>query len=69
MDGFEVERERYRQELDDCRRRLVSYQSRRGGVFGFIDEHAKKRKALREVEGGALATLAREDAGTYKIAA
>lgn len=52
MDGFEVERERYRQELDDCRRRLVSYQSRRGGVFGFIDEHAKKRKALREVEGG-----------------
>ncbi len=69
MDGFEVERERYRQELDDCRRRLVSYQSRRGGVFGFIDEHAKKRKALREVGGGALATLAREDAGTYKIAA
>jgi hypothetical protein len=54
--------------LDGYRRRLVSYQSRQGGVFGFADELAEKRKTLRDVEE-ALATSAREDARTDKIAA
>ncbi|WP_092719878.1 hypothetical protein [Rhizobium multihospitium] len=54
--------------LDGYRRRLVSHQSRQGGVFGFADELAEKRKTLRDVEE-ALATSAREDARTDKIAA
>ncbi|MCZ7497444.1 DEAD/DEAH box helicase family protein (plasmid) [Aminobacter sp. SR38] len=50
LDGFEEERERYRQRLAEYQRRLSSYQSRQGGAFAFADELAEKRKALREVE-------------------
>lgn len=50
LDGFELERERYRQRLEEYRHRLASYQSRQGGTFAFADELAEKRQALREVE-------------------
>jgi len=68
LDGFEAERERYRQRLEEYRRRLTSYQSRQAGEFGFADELADKRRKLREVEE-ALAASAREDAEPAKAAA
>lgn len=61
LDGFEEERERYCQRLEEYQRRLISYQSRQAGEFGFADELADKRRQLREVEE-ALAASAREDA-------
>ncbi|OMP72183.1 DEAD/DEAH box helicase family protein [Agrobacterium tumefaciens] len=61
LDGFEEERERYRQRLEEYRRHLASYQSRQGGTFAFADELAEKRRTLQEVEE-ALAKSAREDA-------
>ena len=68
LDGFDEERERYRQRLKEYRRRLTSYQSRQAGAFTFSDELAEKRLQLREVEE-ALATTAREDARAEKVAA
>ncbi len=50
LDGFEAERERYRQRLDEYRRRLASYQSRQAGEYAFANELADKRRQLREVE-------------------
>lgn len=50
LDGFEEERGRYRSRLDDYRRRLASYTSRKGGEFAFSDELAEKRTSLREIE-------------------
>jgi N12 class adenine-specific DNA methylase/adenine-specific DNA methylase len=56
LDGFEGERERYRQRLADARRRLASYQSRgEDGDFVFAGELVEKRRQLAEVEE-ALAT-------------
>ncbi|OCJ66291.1 hypothetical protein A6U97_26530 [Agrobacterium tumefaciens] len=46
LDGFEQERERCRQRLDEYRRRLTSYQSRQGGAFSFADELTEKRRQL-----------------------
>ncbi|WP_318765159.1 DEAD/DEAH box helicase family protein [Agrobacterium fabrum] len=68
LDGFGEERERYRQRLEEYKRRLISYQSRQGGAFAFADELAEKRQALREVEE-ALAKSARDDAETNELAA
>ena len=48
--GFEDERSQYRFRLDDAKRRLASYQSRQGGVFGFEDELADKRRQLEAIE-------------------
>ncbi|TIU06661.1 MAG: hypothetical protein E5W40_19080, partial [Mesorhizobium sp.] len=48
--GFEGEQERYRQRLENARRRLASYQSRGEGEFAFADELAEKRRQLAEVE-------------------
>lgn len=59
LDDFDGERERYRQRLEDARRRLASYQSRQGGDFTFASELAEKRRQLREVEAE-LAAEARE---------
>ncbi|GLR58156.1 hypothetical protein GCM10007919_28810 [Rhizobium indigoferae] len=56
------ERERYRQRLEEARRRLASYQSRQGGDFAFASELAEKRRQLRQIEAE-LAAEARE-AGT-----
>lgn len=51
LDGFEGERERYRQRLADARRRLASYQSRgEGGDFAFAGELTEKRRQLAEAE-------------------
>ncbi|WP_018240821.1 helicase-related protein [Ensifer sp. BR816] len=50
LDGFEGERERFRQRLEDSRRRLVSYQSRQGSSFAFAAELADKRRQLSAVE-------------------
>jgi hypothetical protein len=61
LDGFEEERYRYRQRLEDYQRRLASYQSRQGGSFAFTDELAEKRRLLHEVEE-ALAGSVGEDA-------
>ncbi|CVI64327.1 lactate dehydrogenase (plasmid) [Agrobacterium leguminum] len=60
LDGFDEERERYRQRLNEYRHRLVSYQSRQSGSFAFTDELAQKREALSDVEE-ALARSARGD--------
>lgn len=60
LDGFEEERERYRLRLEEYSHRLASYQSRRGGEFGFASELVDKRRQLREVEE-ALAASVRED--------
>ncbi|MCO6180951.1 DEAD/DEAH box helicase family protein [Ciceribacter sp. RN22] len=68
LDGFEEERERYRQRLEENRRRLASYQSRQGGTFAFADELAEKRQKLREVEE-ALANSARDDTEAQRVAA
>lgn len=61
LDGFEEERDRYRQRLEDHQRRLASYQSRQCGSFAFTDELAEKRRSFCEVEE-ALAQSARDDA-------
>jgi len=68
LDGFEEERERYRQRLAEYQRRLSSYQSRQGGAFAFADELAEKRRKLRVVEE-ALANSARDDDETQSVAA
>ncbi|WP_284727982.1 helicase-related protein [Sphingomonas psychrolutea] len=68
LDGFEAERQRYRQRLEEYRCRLASYQSRQAGEFGSAGELADKRQKLREVEE-ALAVSAREDADREEIAA
>ncbi|MBY2939543.1 DEAD/DEAH box helicase family protein [Rhizobium laguerreae] len=62
LDDFDGERKRYRQRLEEARRRLTSYQSRQGGGFAFASELAEKRRQLRDVEAE-LAAEARE-AGT-----
>ena len=69
LNGFEDERERYRQRLDDYRRRLFSYQSRQGGLFAFADELAEKREALRQVEEALAATTLRDDGEDVATAA
>jgi prefoldin subunit 5 len=61
LDGFDQERERYHQRLEEYRRQLASYQSRQNGTFAFAEELAEKRHALREVEE-ALASSSHEDA-------
>jgi len=69
LDGFEGERERYRQRLADARRRLESYQARDGEVeFAFAGELAEKRRQLSEVEGALAADIERPD-GSLRIAA
>lgn len=68
LNGFEEERERYRQRLEEYLRRLASYQSRQGGTFAFADELAEKRQKLREVEE-ALAKSARDDTEAQRNAA
>ncbi|CUX71452.1 Methyltransferase type 11 (fragment) [Agrobacterium sp. NCPPB 925] len=68
LDGFGEERERYRQRLEEYKRRLISYQSRQGGAFAFAHELAEKRQALREVEE-ALGKSARGDVETNELAA
>ena len=50
LDGFEEERCRYRQRLEEAERRLASYRSRDGGRFGFADDLEEKRQSLRELE-------------------
>jgi len=50
LDGFDHERERYRQRLADAHRRLVSYQSREIREFAFAGELAEKRRQLAEIE-------------------
>jgi len=68
LDGFAEERVRYRQRLEDYRRRLTSYQSRQGGEFAFADELADKCQKLREVEE-ALANSLLDGADTERTAA
>ncbi|NKM22823.1 hypothetical protein GFM01_34860 [Rhizobium laguerreae] len=43
LDGFEEERECYRQRLAEYPRRLSSYQSRQADNFAFADDPAEKR--------------------------
>ena len=50
LDGFDEEQRQYRRRLEEAERRLVSYQSRNGGIFAFNDELVKKREELREIE-------------------
>ncbi|WP_306051583.1 N-6 DNA methylase [Oceaniradius stylonematis] len=50
LTGFDNERERYRDRLEDDRRRLDSYRSREGGDFAFAGELADKHRHLAEVE-------------------
>lgn len=50
LDGFESDRERYRQRLADAEQRLVSYRTRQGGEFGFAGELADKREQLSTIE-------------------
>ena len=68
LDGFDDERERYRQRLEEYRRRLTSYQSRQGGEFAFADELVDQRRKLREVEE-ALANSLLDGADTVRTAA
>ncbi len=68
LDGFDEERVRYRQGLEEYRRRLTSYQSRHGGEFAFADELKDKRRKLHDIEE-ALAAQAMEDAGAESRAA
>ncbi len=68
LDGFDEERVRYRQRLEEYRRRLTSYQSRQSGEFAFGDELADKRRKLREVEE-ALANSLLDDVDTERTAA
>jgi hypothetical protein len=48
--GFGEEQHNYRRRLDDAERRLVSYQTRTGGLFQFAAELDAKRKLLQDVE-------------------
>ncbi|MBP2449863.1 N-6 DNA methylase [Rhizobium leguminosarum] len=50
LGGFEDERRQYRQTLDDANRRLASYRLRDGAQFGFAEDLAAKRLALKELE-------------------
>jgi len=50
LDGFDHERERYRQRLADAHRRLASYQSREVGEFSFAGDLAEKRRQLAVIE-------------------
>ncbi|MBY5760222.1 DEAD/DEAH box helicase family protein [Rhizobium leguminosarum] len=59
LHDFEGEQLRYRQRLEEARRRLFSYRSREGSTFAFAEELTEKRRQLREVDE-ALATEARE---------
>ena len=59
LGGFEAEQVRYRQKLEDARRRLSSYRSRDGGGFAFAGELKEKRWQLREVDDD-LADAARQ---------
>ncbi|RFC63834.1 DEAD/DEAH box helicase family protein [Mesorhizobium denitrificans] len=69
LDGFDGDRERYRQRLDDARRRLTSYQLRESGdEFAFAGELAEKRRQLDEVEA-ALAADVEGSAGSAVQAA
>nr|WP_167719374.1 hypothetical protein [Shinella sumterensis] len=62
LDGFEGERERYRQRLAVGRRRLASYQARDGEAeFAFAGELAEKRKLLAVVEEALAADIERPD--------
>ena len=66
IDGFESERERYRQHLADAQRRLASYKAHGdGGDFAFACELAEKRRQLAAVE----AALAKDIDGIYEPAA
>jgi N12 class adenine-specific DNA methylase/adenine-specific DNA methylase len=67
LDGFESEQVRYRQRLDEARRRLLSYRSRDGGAFAFADELNEKRRQLRDVDDD-LAETARQDATVVEAA-
>jgi len=67
LDGFEDERERSRQRLEEARRRLASYRSRLGGSFAFADELAEKRRQLRDVDAALAAEV--ENPETAKAAA
>ncbi|MBY5717045.1 DEAD/DEAH box helicase family protein [Rhizobium leguminosarum] len=68
LDDFDGERERYRQRLEEARRRLPSYQSRQGGDFAFASELAEKRRQFHEVEAE-LAAEAREAEASAREAA
>ena len=68
LDGFDGECERYRQRLDDARRRLASYRSRHGGEFSFSGELADKRRKLAEIEN-ALASGSQTTGDPARIAA
>ncbi|MBP2449808.1 DEAD/DEAH box helicase family protein [Rhizobium leguminosarum] len=50
LDGFEEERERYRQRLADAHRRVASYRSREGAEFAFASELTEKQRQLADVE-------------------
>ncbi|RWI57148.1 MAG: lactate dehydrogenase [Mesorhizobium sp.] len=66
IDGFESERERYRQHLADAQRRLASYKAHgEGSDFAFAGELAEKRRQLAEVE----AALAKDIDGIHEPAA
>ena len=66
IDGFESERERYRQHLADAQRRLASYKAHGdGGDFAFAGELAEKRRQLAAVE----AALAKDIDGIHQPAA
>ncbi|MBP2236435.1 uncharacterized protein YfaS (alpha-2-macroglobulin family) [Sinorhizobium kostiense] len=56
LNGFEDERERYRQRLEEARWRLASCRSREGGKFAFAEELAEKRRKLAEVSAELAAT-------------
>ncbi len=56
LNGFEDEREHYRQRLEEARRRLASCRSREGGKFAFAEELAEKRRKLAEVSAELAAT-------------
>lgn len=51
LSGFEDERERYRDRLENARGRLASCRPREGGDFAFAGELADKHRQLTEIEG------------------
>ncbi len=61
LSGFEDERDRYRQRLEEVRRRLASYQSRQDGEFAFSGELAEKHRQLAEVEHALASDMADEE--------
>jgi len=68
LDGFEGDRERYRQRLADARRRLASYQSRNDEAeFAFAGELVEKRRQLEMIETALAADI--EGAGDVKAIA